>query len=308
MSATSLAVFGATTLAGLTMTSLAVSGPSKLGSLTATTLSAGVSSLGVLSAGATTVAALTAAATDLTTLKVSGATTLGGVAAAAISATSLAVSGATTLAGLTMTSLTVSGPSRLGSLNATTLSAGVSSLGVVSAGATTVAALTAAATTVTTLNASGAVLVGGAMTVAGAVAIGVNLTKTSGSFVIPHPDPEKRIAGKMLKHCFVESPTRGDNLYRFRIVTGDCRGRIVLPSYFWFLNEDVQAWVGGIDVLGFGRCTLTVGVLEALIEVSTDGAYSVLIMGTRCDELARKHFDGVEFQGPASGRGHREAR
>jgi hypothetical protein len=53
-----------------------------------------------------------------------------------------------------------------------------------------------------------------------------------------------------LKHCFVETPTRGDNLHRFRVTTHDCRGQIELPTYFWDLNKDVQAWVAGIDVLG----------------------------------------------------------
>jgi hypothetical protein len=39
-------------------------------------------------------------------------------------------------------------------------------------------------------------------------------------------------------------------------------------------------------------------VLEVLVEVSVDGEFSVLIVGTRSDDLARLHFDdagGVEF-------------
>jgi hypothetical protein len=85
---------------------------------------------------------------------------------------------------------------------------------------------------VTSMTAFGAVTIGGALTVGG------SLTKGSGSFVIPHPDPEKRLAGKTFKHCFVESPTRGDKLYRFRGTTCDLRGRLGLPAHFWHLNED----------------------------------------------------------------------
>jgi hypothetical protein len=83
-----------------------------------------------------------------------------------------------------------------------------------------------------------------------------------------------------LKHCFVEAPTRGDNLHRFRVITHDCRGRIELPEYFWDLNKDAQAWVAGIDVLGYGRCIISNDVLEVPVEVSVDGSFSVLIIGT----------------------------
>ena len=44
------------------------------------------------------------------------------------------------------------------------------------------------------------------------------LTKTTGSFKIDHPDPEK-INTHNLYHSFVESPTAGDNLYRYRVTT-----------------------------------------------------------------------------------------
>src|SRR6185436_16214715 len=40
-----------------------------------------------------------------------------------------------------------------------------------------------------------------------------SLTKGSGSFDIPHPDPSKQKKKYRLRHCFVESNTRGDNLY-----------------------------------------------------------------------------------------------
>jgi hypothetical protein len=95
-----------------------------------------------------------------------------------------------------------------------------------------------------------------------------------------------------VKHCFVEAPTRGGNLHRFRVTTHDCRGQIELHAYFWDLNEDAQAWVGGIDVLGFGRCIISKDVLKVSVEVSVDGDLSVLIIGTRrdVDDLTRMHL------------------
>jgi hypothetical protein len=101
-----------------------------------------------------------------------------------------------------------------------------------------------------------------------------------------------------LKHCFVESPTRGDNLYRFKVTTQGLRGRFELPSYFWHLNEDVQAWVSGATVLGYGRCNIKKDMLEVSVDVSVDGEFMVLVVGTRRDDIARSYFDdegGVEF-------------
>jgi hypothetical protein len=105
-----------------------------------------------------------------------------------------------------------------------------------------------------------------------------------GSFVIPR-----------LEHCFVEAPTRGDNLHQFKVTTHSCRGQIELPAYFWDLNEDAQAWVGGINVMGFGRCIITKDVLKVPVEVSVDGSFSVLIIGSQrnIDDLARRQKLGL---------------
>jgi hypothetical protein len=100
-----------------------------------------------------------------------------------------------------------------------------------------------------------------------------------GSYVIPR-----------LEHSgFVEAPMSGDILHRFRVSTHSCRGQIELPKYFWDLNKDAQAWVSGIDVLGFGRCIISNDVLEVPVEVSVDGNFSVLIIGSQRDDndLAR---------------------
>lgn len=269
---------------------------------TFTTLTAGVTHLGAttagtINAGATVVAALTANATQVSTLGVSGATILGGLTAGATSVAALTATGTTTLTSLTAGATTVASIAATDA-GFTTLTAGVTHLGATTAatlqaGATVVAALAANATQVTTLGVSGAATITGAATVGGALAVGGNLTKSTGSFVIDHPDQQKRVLGYKLKHCFVESPTRGDNLYRFQVVTKNCSGVISLPDYFAHLNENVQAWVSAVDVLGYGRCTVSDDLKTAEVEVSKDGTYNVLLMGTRSDDVARQFFEGT---------------
>ena len=121
-----------------------------------------------------------------------------------------------------------------------------------------------------------------------------SLTKGSGSFQIPHPDPSKE--GWKLRHCFVESPTRGDNIYRYQITTKDCHASIALPNYYTYLNENTQVWITAVDVLGFGRGTYDESTNTVNIEVNTNGTYNVLVIGTRKDEIAKKHWDkyGIE--------------
>ena len=77
-----------------------------------------------------------------------------------------------------------------------------------------------------------------------------SLTKASGTFKIDHPNPCKS-ATHNLQHSFVESPTAGDNLYRFEVEIGeDLEGEIILPEYYRYLNENSQVWVNPMDNLG----------------------------------------------------------
>ena len=121
-----------------------------------------------------------------------------------------------------------------------------------------------------------------------------NLSKGGGSFLIPHPDPSKS-EGSELYHSFVESPTAGDNLYRYKVKVKDGKATIKLPDYFEFLNENPQAWVTAVSVLGYARaeCTLK----EVTIMASADGEYNVLVMGTRKDSTATIPWErhGVEL-------------
>ena len=125
-----------------------------------------------------------------------------------------------------------------------------------------------------------------------------SLSKTSGSFDIPHPDPALAETHR-LRHCFVEAPTRGENLYRFEIdaVEGETVN-LPLPAYWAHLNENPQVWVSPVGHFGRASGAVDENLSELRIECETAGRYNVLLIGTRADRLARDYFDplGVEYQ------------
>jgi hypothetical protein len=102
-----------------------------------------------------------------------------------------------------------------------------------------------------------------------------NITKSSGSFDIPHPDPIKQKKKYRLRHCFVESNTRGDNLYRYTVVTNGGETEIQLPDYFQHLNENPQVFITAIDVFGFSKGWVDTELKKVHVMVSVDGTYNV---------------------------------
>ncbi|MFN7091520.1 MAG: hypothetical protein ACK4P4_13275 [Allorhizobium sp.] len=142
---------------------------------------------------------------------------------------------------------------------------------------------------------SRAIITGGNFTVSGV------LSKTSGTFDIPHPDPEKSETHR-LRHSFVESPTRGDNIYRFSVdvefANQPSTVEIPLPGYWPHLNENPQVWVSAADHFGqaFGKVNEE-GTAIVVTYDGTPGTYNALLIGTRCDQLS-KVFDekGVEYE------------
>lgn len=108
----------------------------------------------------------------------------------------------------------------------------------------------------------------------------VNGTK---NFEMPHPHPDKRETHR-LRHSAVESPTAGDNLYRFNIeATKD--GETVelgLPDYFEHLNVVVDVWVNGVDHFGNAFGKVEGNTLKVTCELV--GGYNVLVIGTRNDD------------------------
>jgi len=123
------------------------------------------------------------------------------------------------------------------------------------------------------------------------------LSKNSGTFDIPHPNPAKQKQRYRLRHSFVESNTRGDNIYRYTATTSGCKAEIRLPDYFKYLNENPQVIVAPVDVLGIGRGWVDDELENIYIETSMNGTYNVILIGTRKDKLAVEQFDplGIEY-------------
>ncbi len=119
------------------------------------------------------------------------------------------------------------------------------------------------------------------------------LSKTAGSFAIPHPNPTKTQACE-LWHSFVESPTAGDNLYRFEVEVENGQATIELPDYYKHLNENDQVWVNAKN--HFGRAYGVVNQEQTTLTVfaDTDGIYNILLIGTRKDKDAVNAWKGTE--------------
>ena len=110
------------------------------------------------------------------------------------------------------------------------------------------------------------------------------IIKGSGSFAIPHPSKGKY--GKWLYHSYVESPTRGDNLYRWSINTSNCEYSIELPNYYRYLNENSTIKISSVGHFGkaYGKVSEDGNYLN--ICSNQDGKYNVLAVATRCDPHA----------------------
>jgi hypothetical protein len=134
----------------------------------------------------------------------------------------------------------------------------------------------------------------GTLYIQGNLDVSGTISKTAGSFLIPHPDPAKTET-HMLRHCFVEAPTRGDNLYRWTLTTTDRSVVQALPDYSPFLNESWQFYVNPVSSWGQGYVVLSADERSFRLIVSEDGAYNVLGVATRKDAAAKAFFDG---QGP----------
>ena len=119
------------------------------------------------------------------------------------------------------------------------------------------------------------------------------LSKASGTFRISHPDPSKTQT-KYLQHSFVESPTKGDNIYRYKIETTNCSASLALPDYYKFLNEDDQVFVTPKNHFGSAYGVVDSGQTCVSFTSNCDGEYNVLIIGTRKDIDAKNGWLGVE--------------
>ena len=125
------------------------------------------------------------------------------------------------------------------------------------------------------------------------------------TFNMPHPDPVKLAKGYRLRHACVESPTRGETLYKYSIDTTSANEQftINLPSYFTYLNDSYAlAYISPTNILSM--CYARVGYDNVNATATVQGVcqfpgnYNVLVIGTRDDQPAHDGFDGdggVEF-------------
>jgi len=124
-----------------------------------------------------------------------------------------------------------------------------------------------------------------------------SISKGSGSFDIPHPDPKKTETHR-LRHYFVETPSAGGNIYKYQIKCKKGKNYIDLPDYFKYLNKDSLVWVN--PVKHFGRAWGEVTKNGKKVKIVTDkkGIYNILIFGDRKDETAMKDFNeyGIEYK------------
>jgi hypothetical protein len=134
--------------------------------------------------------------------------------------------------------------------------------------------------------------------VSGNTTIVGTLSKTAGTFEINHPDPIKNQSGYKLRHSFVESPTRGDNIYRYQVeIDNKLSFELDLPDYWKYLNENPQVWVNPVNCFGVGYGTVDEELEKLNIYTNMSGLYNVLLIGTRKDIDAKQMFDaqGIEY-------------
>jgi hypothetical protein len=111
------------------------------------------------------------------------------------------------------------------------------------------------------------------------------LIKSGGSFQIVHPNPAKS-KDKVLYHSFVESPSRGDNLYRWSVDVKDRSHSIKLPNYYKHLNENTTIKISSVGHFGKAYGQIDKDQDNLTICTNQDGKYNVLAVATRCDKHA----------------------
>ena len=121
-----------------------------------------------------------------------------------------------------------------------------------------------------------------------------SIVKNSSTFNIKHPDPAKKETHRLV-HTTVESPTAGDNMYRYQVTTINNKATIELPDYFRFLNKNEQVWITPKNHHGSAYGKVAADKKSVEITSDVDGDYQVLIFATRKDAVALQGWRGVEM-------------
>lgn len=141
----------------------------------------------------------------------------------------------------------------------------------------------------------GSITVTGQMTITSNLYVGGTLSKAGGSFVIPHPEPEKKDC--TLRHGFVEAPNRGTNLYNYVFEIGIEETIFTLPSYWQYLNTQPALFFNQID--GFGNAYGNVIGDKIIAKANTNAIFDVLALGIRKDQMIVDWWNetgGVEYK------------
>ena len=118
------------------------------------------------------------------------------------------------------------------------------------------------------------------------VSINGSLAATTTTFRIEHPTKEDYY----LYHSAVETPTAGDNIYRFTVSTVNNKCSISLDEYIQVLNENIMIWVSPKEHFGNAYGVVSNNTLE--VTSNEDGVYNVLFIGTRKDPAAKVSWKG----------------
>lgn len=97
-----------------------------------------------------------------------------------------------------------------------------------------------------------------------------------------------------LEHRFVESPTEGDNIYRYQVLTTDKAAVMQLPDYFKYLNKDVQVHVQSKGSLIDAHACVTQDGNCIVLQAMADGKFDLFVFGTRKDPVALNNWKGPE--------------
>jgi hypothetical protein len=128
------------------------------------------------------------------------------------------------------------------------------------------------------------------------------ISKYSDNFHIDHPDPAKRDTHYLI-HRTIESPSKGENIYRFQINTCNCQATLQLPSYYKFLNCNDYVSVSPTNHFGNGYGVMSQDQSQIDICTNNEGAYDVIVIGTRKDKEGVKSWVGIEIKNPVVNQG-----
>ena len=121
----------------------------------------------------------------------------------------------------------------------------------------------------------------------------VSISKSAGTFSIPHPLPEKKDT-HLLRHSFVEAP-RMDNIYRDTIRLIDGKAIVNLDIHFKMtegtfvlLNKDVSTFTFNEENWEHirGKTVENILTIESQNELSS-ALVTFMVIGERCDNFVK---------------------